>query len=210
MESSKRKKLEKDLRALCEAHEYRRAAELALDGYGSEIRKLMKVTFKDDSWVDDAFGAFSEAMLTSLPRFRWESSFRTWVYGVARNTCLTFFRSASAREQPLREGGSDDRPVLERTATQPWLRTEVKSRFRALQERLSPHEQQILALRVGNGLSWTEVARVMAGHDLPAKELAKRASVLRQQFQRIKVRLRALAVDEELLQPEAPSEHSLG
>lgn len=200
MELSERKKLETELRALCAAKAYRRAAELALSGYGPEIRKLMKVTFKDDYRVDDAFGAFSEAMLTSLPGFRWESSFRTWVYSVAHNVCLSLIRSGQTRERPLAEGGLDDRPVLDRTQTQPWLRTEVKSRFRALQERLSAHEQQILALRLDRRLPWPEVARAMADHELSPEELEKRATVLRQQFQRIKTRLRALAIDEELLQ----------
>jgi RNA polymerase sigma-70 factor, ECF subfamily len=201
MDSSKRKKLETRLRELCQAEEYRRAAELALDGYGPEIRKMLQVALKDPCQVDDVYGMFSEAVLTSLPGFRWESSFRTWVYGVARNTCMASFRSARTREQPVADDELGDRPVLERTATQPWLRTEVKNRFKALQERLSPHEQQILELRVEGRLPWTEVARVMAGRELSPEELEKRASVLRHQFQRIKTRLRALAVDEELLQP---------
>ena len=197
MEASGRKKLEAELKALCRAGAYQRAAELALSGYGPSIRKLMRVTFHDDSLVDDAFSSFSEALLTSLPGFRWESSFRTWIYSVARNVCSAVLRSISSRERPLTEGGLDDRPMPERTATQPWLRTEIKSRFRALQERLSPHEQRILALRLDRGLPWPEVARAMADQELSAEELEKRAAVLRQQFQRIKARLRELALDEE-------------
>ncbi|WP_224372090.1 RNA polymerase sigma factor [Hyalangium versicolor] len=199
MDSSRRKKLEEQLRALCQARQYGRAAAIALEGYGAEIRKVMKVTLRNESRVDDAFSAFSENLLTSLPGFRWESSFRTWIYGVARNTCLHSFRAPDAREQPLPEEALEKQPMIERTVTQPWLRTEVKSRFKALQERLTPHEQRILSLRVESGLSWTEVARAMAGRELPPAELEKRAAVLRQQFQRIKARLRLLAIDEELL-----------
>jgi hypothetical protein len=40
----------------------------------------------------------------------------------------------------------------------------------------------------------------MAGRQLSPEETNKRAAVLRQQFQRIKSRLRALAMDEQLLQ----------
>jgi RNA polymerase sigma-70 factor (ECF subfamily) len=200
MESSRRKKLEAELRAQCEARRYGRAAELALEGYGPEIRKLMKVTLREGSRVDDAFSALSESLLTSLPGFRWESSFRTWIYSMARNICAHSIRSPGARELPSPEGVLDGQPVLDRTATQPWLRTDIKSRFKELQARLSPHEQLILSLRVDRGLSWTEAAQAMAGRQLSPAETHKRAAVLRQQFQRIKSRLRELALDEQLLQ----------
>ncbi|HYH97923.1 hypothetical protein [Hyalangium sp.] len=119
---------------------------------------------------------------------------------MARNICAHSFRSPGVRELPVLQGVLNGHPVLDRTATQPWLRSDIKSRFRLLQERLSPHEQLILSLRVERGLSWTEAAQAMAGRPLSPKEAHKRAAVLRQQFQRIKSQLRALAVDEQLLE----------
>jgi RNA polymerase sigma-70 factor (ECF subfamily) len=88
-----------------------------------------------------------------------------------------------------------------RSSTKPWQRTVVKDRFRALRESLAPHERMLLVLRVDRRLPWMEVARVMADPDEPmtAEALARRAAALRQQFQRIKDHLRALAAQEGLL-----------
>ncbi len=142
MKATERDQLEERLRALCEAGEYGSAVALGLEGYGAEIRKLMWVVLKEGSKVDDAFGMFSEQLLKSLPDFRWQSSFRTWAHAMARNICLQATRSPAAREYLMTEGGLDRQAQRERTETPPWVKTDVKRRFRALQERLSPHEQR--------------------------------------------------------------------
>lgn len=203
MEASKRQRVEAELEKLCKASEYQRAVTLALHSYGPEIRKLMMVVLRHKDFVDDAFGIFGERLLRSLPGFRWESSFRTWAYRVARNICAQYLRSLRDYEKRAGEEALADRPQPERTVTQPWLRTEFKSRFRALYDRLSPHERMIVTLRIEGRLSWNEVARAMAGHDLPPDELKHRVVVLRQQFQRLKAHLRELALEESVLHSES-------
>jgi len=199
MMSSERVQLEARIHALCKAGEYGSAAVLGLEEYGPEIRKLMWVVLKERSRVEDAFGAFSEELLKSLPSFRWQSSFRTWAHGMARNICLQVIRSPRAREHLMTEGSLDRQAQRERTETAPWVRTDVKRRFRALQVRLSPHEQKLLALRVDRHLSWEQIARAVSDQPLSRAELGKKTAVLRQQFQRLKARLRELAIDEHLL-----------
>jgi RNA polymerase sigma-70 factor (ECF subfamily) len=199
MKSSEREHLEASIRGLCQTGEHGSAVALGLEGYGPEIRKLMWVVLKERSRVDDAFGMFSEELLKSLPGFRWQSSFRTWAHGMARNICLQAIRAPGARERLMTEGALDRQPPHERTETPPWVRTDVKRRFRVLQERLSPHEQKLLALRVDRHLSWEEIARAVSDQPLSRSELGKKTAVLRQQFQRLKARLRELAIDESLL-----------
>jgi RNA polymerase sigma-70 factor (ECF subfamily) len=199
MQATQQQRLDEELRRLCDARDYKGAAELALRHYGLDIRKLMMVILKHQDWVDDAFGAFSEGLLKSLPGFRWESSFRTWAYRVARHVCAQYLRSLHGREKWASDGALADQPYRERSMTQPWFQTDIKRRFRALQDKLTPHERMLLALRIESGLSWNEVARTMAGEDLPADVLRQRVVVLRQQFQRLKVHLRELAVEESML-----------
>jgi RNA polymerase sigma-70 factor (ECF subfamily) len=199
MKASEREQLEERLQDLCGAGHYGSAVTLGLEGYGTEIRKLMWVVLKERSRVDDAFGMFSEELLKSLPGFRWQSSFRTWVHGMARNICLQALRSPGARERLMTEGALDRQPQGERTETPPWMKTDIKRRFRSLQGRLSPHEQLLLELRVDRHLSWEQIARAVSDQPLSRAELGKKSAVLRQQFQRLKVRLRELAIDESLL-----------
>src|SRR3954468_13948626 len=126
MEASKRQRVEAELQKLCEASEYHQAVMLALRSYGPEIRKLMMVALRQEDRVDDAFGIFGESLLKSLPRFRWESSFRTWAYRVARHICAQYFRSLQDHEQLTGAEALDEHPQPERTVTQPWLRSEFK------------------------------------------------------------------------------------
>lgn len=202
MEASKRQRVEEELEKLCKASAYQHAVTLAVRSYGPEIRKLMMVVLKDEDWVNDAFSIFGESLLKSLPRFRWESSFRTWAYRVARHVCAQYLRSLREYSKQTSEEALADQPQPERTTTQPWLRTELKNRFRALYDRLSPHERMIVTLRIEGGLPWNAVARAMAGHDLPPDELQHRVLVLRQQFQRLKAHLRELALEESMLHSE--------
>jgi RNA polymerase sigma-70 factor (ECF subfamily) len=203
MEAHKRQRVEAELQQLCEASQYQQAVTLALRSYGPEIRKLMMAVLRQEDRVDDAFGIFGESLLKSLPRFRWESSFRTWAYRVARHICAQYFRALQDHEKLAGEEALDKQPQPERTVTQPWLRTEFKNRFRALHDRLSPHERRILTLRIEGRLSWNEVARAMAGHELSPEELRQRVAVLRQQFQRLKAHLRELAHEESLIHSDS-------
>ncbi len=197
--------LEQRIHELCTGGDIGRAVELALAGYGEELMRLLRSLLHDPERAREAYGIFSEALLMDLPAFRWESSFRTWAYRVARN--VAYRLASSGREIPVSQGAFEEQVQPERSRTRPWLRTDIKERIRALRSQLDPHEQAILELRVDQRLSWTDVARRMAepGEPLTSESLGRRAAVLRQQFQRIKARLRTLAREAELLSQESSS-----
>ncbi|MFP2911321.1 RNA polymerase sigma factor [Pyxidicoccus sp. 3LFB2] len=195
--SAAREQVEAQLHDYCRRGEYSPAVELAMRAYGPEIRRLMTSVLHHPELAKDAFSLFSENLLKGLPGFRWESSFRTWAYRLARNACYHQLHTPASREQPVSEPAANE-PQRHRTDTQPWQRTAVKERFRALREQLEPHERMLLMLRVDQRLPWTEIARVMAEPDEPVTRdaLNRRATALRQQFQRVKSRLRALAIEQ--------------
>lgn len=203
--SLSREQVEETLHALCLRGEYAAAVELAMRSYGPELRRLMASVLHHAELAKDAFSLFSENLVKGLPGFRWESSFRTWAYRLARNACYHQLHSPALREQPVSEPAANE-PQRQRTDTQPWQRTSVKERFRALRERLEPHERMLLMLRVDQRQPWTEIARVMAEPDeaLTREALNRRATALRQQFQRVKARLRALAIEQGVIPPGGP------
>ncbi|ATB34141.1 RNA polymerase sigma factor [Melittangium boletus] len=202
MHADERELLEREIQGLSERGDVAGAVERALQGYGQEILRLMTAMLHDPDRGRDAFSVFSENLLRGLPGFRWESSFRTWAYRLARNACVQVMRSpAVRREQPVSMSAMPEEPFAVRSDTRPWQRTSVKERFRALRESLDPQERLLLSLRVDQRLSWEDVAKVMAEGEepLPAAALKRRAAALRQQFQRVKEHLRTLAEQEGLV-----------
>jgi len=207
-----REKLEREIREFCQHGDTAGAVERALQGYGMEIMRLMGSVLHNPELAKDAFGVFCESLLKGLPSFRWESSFRTWAYRLARNACYQLVHSPAAREMPVSSSGIPETPLRHRSDTRPWQRTSVKERFRALRESLEPEERMLLMLRVDQRLAWTEVARVMWDSDEPATSaaLTRKATALRQHFQRIKTQLRQMAIEQGLIDqdehPEQPAE----
>ncbi|MFP2932695.1 RNA polymerase sigma factor [Pyxidicoccus sp. 3LG] len=204
MEPEEREAVEQRIRELCQQGDVGRAVEVALSGYGEELMRLLTSLLRDPERAREAYAIFSESLLMDLPGFRWECTFRTWAHRVARNVAYRLASAPAGREMPVSHGAFDHHAHHDWSRTRPWLRTDIKERIRALRSRLEPHEQTILELRVDQRLSWTDVARRMAepGETLTPEVLTRRAAVLRQQFQRIKARLRQLAREAELLSRE--------
>jgi RNA polymerase sigma-70 factor, ECF subfamily len=204
---SDRERLEQEIRELCQRGDTGGAVERALQGYGMEIMRLMASVLHNPELAKDAFGIFCESLLKGLPSFRWESSFRTWAYRLARNACYQLVHSPAARETPVSASGIPEAELRHRSDTRPWQRTSVKERFRALRESLEPEERLLLLLRVDQRLPWNEVARVMWDEDTAPShaELTRKATALRQQFQRIKAHLREMAIEQGLIEQEEPT-----
>src|SRR5207237_10104902 len=106
------------------------------------------------------------------PRFRGDSSPRTWLYRIATNEALGLLRRR--REAP---------ELLEETAIAADGATAVVERLavRAALARLTPDHRAILVLRLWEELSYLEVAAVL-GLSLPAVKM--RLSRAREQFRR--------------------------
>ncbi|WNG25747.1 sigma-70 family RNA polymerase sigma factor [Cystobacter fuscus] len=199
-----REQLEQDIRELCSRGDTGRAVERALQGYGVEIMRLIASVMHNPEQANDGFSLFCENLLKGLPGFRWESSFRTWAYRLARNACYQLMHAPAARETPVTASLIPEQPEPRRSDTQPWQRTSVKERFRALRDSLQPEERMILMFRVDQRLSWTEVARVMWDENEPPTSAAlnRKATSLRQQFQRIKAHLRTMAIGQGLIEQD--------
>ena len=209
MQLEEREKLEQDIQELCKRGDIAGAVERALEGYGQEIMRLMASVLHDYERSRDAFSLFSENLLRGLAGFRWESSFRTWAYRLARNACYQVMHAPARREQPVSMSALPDEALKPRSETRPWQRTSVKERFRALRESLDPQERMLLFLRVEQRLSWEAVARIISEGEEPIEDatLKRKAAALRQQFQRIKTHLRSLAQEEGLISSEDSSTH---
>jgi RNA polymerase sigma-70 factor (ECF subfamily) len=198
---------ETEIRRLCEQRAYNEAVALALELYGGELVRFTRAVLRRPDLANDVYSCVCEKLLRNLPRFRWESSLRIWLFRVARNECMEGLRSPIRRERVVSQPLPPDAAQRERSRTKPWLRTDVKEGFRALREQLSPNERMLLQLKVEQGLSWADVAGLLWDQpEPPTREaLEKRAVALRQQFKHLKERLKALAVESGLIDREDPA-----
>jgi RNA polymerase sigma-70 factor, ECF subfamily len=193
------------IRARCGEGNHALAFDLALSTYEAELLSFLRAFTPEHELAREVYSDLSECLWRSLPDFRWECSFRTWAYMLARQASLRHRRERLRREKLSGEVDLSEVPYQGRSSTQPWLQTGIKARFRRLRTRLSIDEQQILLLRVDREMSWSDVARVMNGTDpVEALELTARTAALRQRFHAIKERLRALALEEGLISSASP------
>jgi RNA polymerase sigma-70 factor (ECF subfamily) len=191
---------EASVKASCSARDFTTATRDAVIAYGEEIYSFVLVRLRDEDVAGDVFAQACEDLITTLPAFEWRCSLRTWFYRLARSAAARYLRSPSNRSDrrvALSEVSEVAAQVRSRTVAH--LRSEVKDGVRALRDRLDPDEQQLLMLRIDRDLAWDEIAEILADGDLDASELQRASARLRQQFQKLKDRLRDLAIAEGLL-----------
>lgn len=187
--------VETELATMLRAGTHDRAATLALTHYGPELYGFLVHLMGDEHAANDVFAQASEDVWRGFAGFASQCSVRTWMYVVARHAASRYRRS------PWNRGGRCGDSVLDtivadaRSRTAPWLRTEVKDKWRALREALDPDDRTLLVLRVDRDLEWTDVARVLLGGDEPSPaELQREAARLRKRFQLLKDELRVKAI----------------
>lgn len=108
-----------------------------------------------DEVVQDTFvRAFS-----SFDSFRGESSLRTWLFTIARRLVLD--RRRAQRRRPTVESLEDVELSNGFTALDSMVAAESESQVREAVERLSPTQREVFTLRVGEALSYKEIAEIV-------------------------------------------------
>jgi RNA polymerase sigma-70 factor (ECF subfamily) len=190
---------DEDIREAHARGDYHRAATLAIRGYGPELLGYLAAVLGDGASAEEVFSDVCADLWRGLPAFEWRSSLRTWLYRIARHRWTRYAkRRARRRIDPLSAHGSFAGEIDRvRTKTRPHLRSESKSAIARLRERLEPEERELLILRVDRDLGWNEIAEAHGAADLD-----RHAAALRKRFERVKEKLKKLAVAEGLLAAE--------
>lgn len=116
----------------------------------------MRVRRREDA--EDITQVVFERIVAALPRYRHNGKpFRAWAFRIARNAIIDHAR----RTRPTEPLGSIAEPADEQMLEALSLRGEELRELRAAIERLTPDQQEAIALRYGAGLSAEEAARVM-------------------------------------------------
>jgi RNA polymerase sigma-70 factor (ECF subfamily) len=166
----------------------------AIKLYGPEIYTLLVSIHRSHQDANDVFSLFCERVWKGLARFEGRSSFRTWAYTIAWHASSSFRDQQHARREELitdSQLGELARQVRAETLSR--LRNEKRSRLREIRETLPAEDQLLLVLRVERELDWKDLSRVMnPDAELDDDALTRESARLRQRFQAVKQRLRAL------------------
>lgn len=201
MEIAERNAVEESIKARLEAGDSSGAVTAAIRAYGPEVLGFLYAQQRDEDTVNEVFSQTCEDIWKGIASFAQRSSFRTWMYAVARAALLRTRRSGGRRDKRRASLSTWEEAAAQvRSATALIKRTDVKDKFTALRERLPSEDQELLVLRVDRGLEWSELARVLSGSiDLEGDELKRESARLRKRFQLVKDELRQAAEREGLL-----------
>ena len=171
------------------------AATLLVRGLGPHILGYLRGILRDTDDADDAFARWAEAVWKGISGFRGEAQVETWCHRVAWHAAMRILRDPHhRRRQPLHTSQASRLAEEVRTATQSHLGTTAQNRIAELRRQLRPEDQTLLMLRLDRDMAWREIAEVLAEDGVDVSEAA-----LRKRYERIKERVRELAVANGLL-----------
>jgi RNA polymerase sigma-70 factor (ECF subfamily) len=122
----------------------------------------------------------------SLPRFKGESKFTTWLMRIATNTCIDHRRSASVRQAAELEENwitGDQRVPGSQQPTHPSRgleREEMRAALDAALDQLSDEHRAVFVLHLLEGMPYKEIAQVL---DCPIGTVMSRLHYARKRLQ---------------------------
>lgn len=151
----------------------------------------------DPHAAQDVWANACVQLWSSIEGFEGRAAIETWVYAVVRTACAAWLRAPHRRREAL---VADLEPVAERRSpTPPWRSTPVRDAARALREKLTPEERELLILRIDRRMSWRTLAEIELGIEADDAALGRREVALRKRFERLKDKLAELARREGIL-----------
>ena len=118
------------------------------------------------------------ALWTALPRFRGDSSERTWVYRVAHNTAISFAASRQRRRDRERTDDIEREPMSSAPQEGAAINRQQRDRLWAAVQALPIAERQIIVLHL-EGLSAAEIETITG---VSAGAVATRLTRIRQKL----------------------------
>lgn len=132
------------------------------ENYRRRVYNLAVYFTGDDSHAQDLVQAVFLSVYKGLARFRFQSSFSTWVYRIAHNECQNYHRRHLTNFVPLEAilGCNDEidpRPISDAQHA----RRECQSIIQQAVRQLPFQMREAIVLRYVEGLSYEEMARVL-------------------------------------------------
>jgi RNA polymerase sigma-70 factor (ECF subfamily) len=152
--------------------------EEIIANYDLPLRRLAASYVRDADHQKDLVQEIRIAIWRALPKFRGESSERTFIYRIAHNRAITLMarRYPEQLEWSVAAGLQDDSPDPEQSAVSSWEKMELKARIADLPLNL----RQVVTLAL-DGFSNSEIADVLG---ITEGNVAVRLSRAKKQLQK--------------------------
>jgi len=182
--------LERRLADLLKIRALDQLATESIAAYGSEIFGFLKNVLGEADAAAEVYSQTIEDLWRGLSAFQGRCSMRSWCYVLAHSAAARYRRSPWNRQRTGDER-LEQLVVQAHTRTAPWLRTDIKDKWRALRDALDPEDRALLVLRIDRDLDWAEITRILIAEPDPSDAALTRASArLRKRFQVLKQELR--------------------
>lgn len=180
--------LDASIAAQIAAGELTGAATVAIRSYGQELLGYLRMLLRDEEAALETFAQLCENLWKGIASFRNQGSFRAWLYRLALHAAQDFRRDLY-RTRGRRLHTSEISGLVHEVTSglRPDGQLDRQKHLREIAEQLDDAEKTLVVLRLVNGLSWHEVAEVLAEEGTPVDEAAAR-----KRFQRLRTRLRTL------------------
>jgi RNA polymerase sigma-70 factor (ECF subfamily) len=114
--------MDEDVQHLLRKRRYAEAFEQLLSRYDLKVFRMALAYFKNNARAEDVTQDIFLKLWRVLPDYDGRASPGTWLYTIARNTCLTALRSDSYRRTlPLEAAGDPAAPQPRDTEVAEWL-----------------------------------------------------------------------------------------
>jgi RNA polymerase sigma-70 factor (ECF subfamily) len=157
--------------------DYRSALEALVRGYQHLIVRHCTAMLGDVAHGEEVAQEVFLGAYTAMPRFRQESSIRTWLLAIARKQCLKALRDRLRRrriEEDQRHEiaiGAHRAPLDPPGEDPEALRQHVRQGL----DRLGSEERTVLLLRYDTGLSLVEIAHILGRSEASVRRQLARA-----------------------------------
>ena len=103
-----------DIRELLERRRYDDALERLFDVYAGKVYRMAVAMLKDTGWAEEATQDTFVKIWRAFPDYDGRAAPSTWLYAIARNTCLSVLRRESYRRaMPIEQVAEPGAPIAE-------------------------------------------------------------------------------------------------
>ena len=153
---------DQDIRQCLERREFREAFERLVPLYSEKVFHLALSMLRNPTQAEDMTQETLFRVWKGLPGYNGSASLSTWIYTIARNTCLTELKKRAARptvslDEPDLEGARDAIPALQSTDRETGVEMDVHQMLEQLPEKY----RQVISLYYLEQKSYEEVSRLL-------------------------------------------------
>lgn len=152
-----------DIRQCLQAGQYPEAFERLVARYSEKVFHLAFSMLRHETQAEDMTQDILVKIWKGLPGYHGGASLSTWIYTIARNTCLTELKKRAARptlslQEPDLEGALEALPALQSAAPEGGLELDIH----CLLDQLPEKYRQVITLFYLEQKSYEEVSALLA------------------------------------------------